>query len=171
MKKYISFFLVVSLLVCFCVPTNAVGGGGVLPPGVPIETPNGLNADVLPQTRENSIPTQYIVLPYTMEASIGSSVYSNYYFKSTTGELYTVFNGDIDFLGQPSSINADVTISLYRTSDNKLVQSHVYANNTQWSNRVLKWNGIDRYDNHYIKVSKNTIIGRLNFTLEISQYP
>ena len=138
---------------------------------MPIETPNGLNADVLPQTRGDNIPTQYHTLPYTMEAGIVSSVYSNYYFKSTTGELYTVFNGEIEFLGQPSSTNADVTISLYRTSDNALVQSHVYANNTQWSNRVLKWNGIDRYDNHYIKVSKNTIIGTLNFTLEISQYP
>ena len=70
MKKHISFILVVSLFVCFCVPTYAERDGGFLPPGVPIETPNGFNADTPPQPRGDRIPQSYTIRPYTMDAGM-----------------------------------------------------------------------------------------------------
>lgn len=131
MKKVISLILVMCLIACFCFSASAqtADSDGYSP----IETPNGLSADTGPQVRGDNPPETYSALPIQASARISRSVYTNYYFKTTTGELYTTFNGTIeDALGNISSSGSPVTIALYRTSDNALVESHMYASGIQW---------------------------------------
>lgn len=104
---------------------------------------------------------------------LSSSVFTDNFFKTSTGEVYTTFNGTIvDALGNPSTADTSVTIALYKYPEGTLVQSHTYGSPTQWSNRILKWNGLERTYNYYIKISKPFVLGTfLDFTLGVSQYP
>lgn len=104
---------------------------------------------------------------------LSSSVFTDNFFKTSTGEVYTTFNGTIvDALGNPSTADTSVTIALYKYPEGTLVQSHTYGSATQWSNRILKWNGLERTYNYYIKISKPFVLGTfLDFTLGVSQYP
>ena len=172
MKKAISLFLTMCFGVCFCLSASAQSSGNYICGA--IETPNGIPADESgPQERGSYVPDEYSPLPLEARAKISSSVFTDNFFKTSTGEVYTTFNGTIvDALGNPSTADTSVTIALYKYPEGTLVQSHTYGSATQWSNRILKWNGLERTYNYYIKISKPFVLGTfLDFTLGVSQYP
>ena len=115
-------------------------------------------------TRGSSSPTETTSLPYTAEATISNSVYTDRMFMpNSSGEFFTKLTG--------KTINGsgtiEVTLTLYDHITGKKATSYTYGPGTTFSD-TTRWYNLDPSHYYYYRITKTNILGpHLQFTLQI----
>lgn len=120
------------------------------------------------QTRTSDVPTETGTLPYSGSAYFAFYTYTNIcFYPSSSGEVYTRFNGHI-VNGSGNSSTCTVTMNLYKQGESMSVASFDLGTGSSWSNRVLRWYNLDPTKSYYFGISKTENNG-LSMELDINK--